>query len=123
MMRGNAHERGAALLNVIVTALLFAAAAYSMLTVSIGNRQRAKQFNENRLRAHYIAEAALVKVYQNLYQNEAGYLGCVPNSTANKVLSVPIDTDGNGIDDTNVSVTVSNCGAGLNHAVTASMIY
>ena len=49
-------EHGIVLGIVIMTAVIFSIAAYAMLMTAMNQRQRAKEFDVDRLRARYAAE-------------------------------------------------------------------
>ena len=100
-------EQGVVLGMVIIAAIVFSIAAYAMLSVAMSHRQRVKEFDVDRLRARYAAEAGLVWAQEQLWANPAFCGGAPPFN--------PI----NGL---NVAVAVSNCG-GPTHQLTASVTY
>ena len=110
MRRARAHtERGIVLGIVIITAVIFSIAAYAMLFVAMSHRQRIKEFDVDRLRARYAAEAGLVWAQEQLWDDPPPpFCGGVPPFS-------PI----NGL---NVTVAVSNCG-GPTHQLRASVTY
>ena len=119
---GPRGERGMALGIVILSAIAFTAAAFAVLMMSWG-RTQASEFQEDRLRARYAAEAGLVRAMQRLW-NEATVPyppGCAAGATGTD--SLPFDTNGDGTDDATVMVTVTNCGPGNQHEVTAKVVY
>ncbi len=106
------RNRGAALVAVIVTALITSIIAFGALLLAMSHAQTS-DVQVDRLRAHYAAEAGLVLAQQKLWANP-GYCGEFWS----------LDTDGvGGVDPTNVSITVTNCGAGNSHRIQAKVIY
>ena len=104
--RVSKNERGVALGMVIVLALIFAVAAFGVMTMSVSRSQTYGR-QTHRLKAQYAAEAGLVWATQRLWSNQA-YCG------------VPDPPPVNGM---NIDVTVTNCGAGRTHALTAKVLY
>jgi len=100
------NERGIALGIVILTAVVFSVAAFAVLTLTLGGTQRSSA-SEQRLRAQYAAEAGLVWAMQRLWANP-NYCGA-PDPPA--------------IGGINVDVTVTNCGAGNTHTISAKAAY
>ena len=122
------QERGFALAAAMATALLCSIAAFAVIFMAMFNA-RQSTFYRDRAQSRYLAEAALVIAMQKL-RNEAttpypsdctgGNVGT--NRTANEF----IDTNGDGttaLPDPQVAVTVTNCGAGRPHAITATVPY
>ena len=101
-------ERGIVLGLVIVTAIIFSIAAYAMLMVAMNQRQRAKEFDVDRLRARYAAEAGLVWAQERLWA-DPNFCGGVPSFS-------PI----NGL---TVTVTVSGPCPNATHQITARVSY
>ena len=128
-------ERGVALGVVIITALIFAIAAFAFLNVVLSQVQRAEG-NLSRLRAAYAAESGLVWATQRLWR-DANYpsagppstcitpgpscITCAPGNQAGDQLSV--DTDGNGSAETTVGIAITNCGANRLHTLSAKVSY
>ena len=86
--------------------MIAAFASLAVLQLAISQTQHAK-FHENRTRSRYAAEAGIVWAQQRLL-NDPTYCG-VPDPPA--------------IDGIAVTVTVTNCGAGNTHAVSARVDY
>ncbi len=101
------NERGAILAIVIMAAVVFAIAAFALLTITLSSRKQARDVHQQRVRAHYAAEAGLVWAMQRLWVNPA-YCGS-PGPPQ--------------IDGMTVTVTVSNCGAGNVHTLQATVSY
>ena len=100
------NERGIALGMVIVLALIFAVAAFGVMTLSV-NRSQTSGRQTHRLKAQYAAEAGLVWATQRLWSSQAN-------------CGVP---DPPPINSMNVDVTVTNCGAGKTHTLLAKVLY
>jgi len=100
------NERGMALGMVIVMALIFAVAAFGVMTLSVSRSQTSGR-QAHRLKAQYAAEAGLVWATQRLWRDQA-YCG-TPDPPA--------------INGMSVDVTVINCGAGHTHALIAKVLY
>ncbi len=119
------NARGAVLGITIMTALICGIAAYAVLQASVSEARHTK-FMRGRTEARYLAEAAIVIAREKLW-NEAA-MPYPPGCTGGAIgttLSTPeaVDTDGDGVGDINVGVTVTNCGPGNHHAITASHTY
>lgn len=99
-------ERGAALGMAVMIAITTAIGAYAMLVASL-NQARQSTGNAARMRARYAAEAGLVWAQQQLFAN-ASYCG---------------DPDPPSVGGFSVNVIVSNCGAGNNHTLNATVSY
>lgn len=114
-------ERGGSLVIVVISAVVFAIAAAAVLALSVASSQSAGN-REGRLRARFAAESALVIAYQKLW-NEAttAYPPGCPAGAAQGATTETVDT-GNGLP-MQVTVTVTNCGAGNEHKVTAKVSY
>ncbi|MBI4322761.1 MAG: hypothetical protein HY596_00620 [Candidatus Omnitrophica bacterium] len=102
----NTNERGVALGMVIVMALIFAVAAFGVMTLSV-SRSQTSGLQAHRLKAQYAAEAGLVWAMQRLWQDQA-YCG---------------EQDPPPINGLTVDVTVTNCGPGNTHTLSAKVLY
>jgi len=112
------HDRGSVLGITIMTALICGIAAYAVLQASI-SEARHSRFTKERIEARYLAEAAIVQAREMLWRNPAT---CLTNA------NVPIDTNGDGLPgspatEPAVQVTITNCGAGNRHTITARADY
>jgi len=121
------NQRGIVLGIVIISSIVFAVAAYAVLAVASSKMQLA-QFDRQRIRMRYAAESGLAIAYQRLFADPNYPPTCVPSNPA--TVTIPVDTDGNGTDDTDVAVTISNCGdangdgiANDDHVVTAKVTF
>ncbi len=128
------NRRGAALAIVVVTALICAIAAYGILILVRGQAGRALAFQQ-RLKARYASEAGLWIAMAKLRNFPSYPESSIPGTTvttpcpsAGGVIAraeEAIDFDGNGpsANDQSVEITVTNCGAGRTHKVTAKVVY
>ncbi len=118
------NDRGAVLGITIMTALICGIAAYAVLFTSVSEARHTK-FMKGRVGARYLSEAAIVYARERLWQNPAF---CLTNQP------VTIDTNGSGVlgdavgvppepDKVVDFVTISNCGAGNQHVITARVDY
>ena len=103
-LRGNEH--GIALGVVLMMALIFGAVAAGALMLS-ASRSQTSGLQAHRLKAQYAAEAGLVFAMQRLWKDPA-YCG---------------NPDPPVLNGLNVDVTVSNCGSGNTHTVSAKVTY
>ena len=119
------HNRGSALGMVIITGVVFAIAAFSVLTMSFSGASHPAGTPQS-FQARYAAEAGLVWAYERLWL-DPNYpaSSCVTGPcTAACTDTIPIDTDGNGpLPATNVNITVTNCGPNNTHQVSARVTY
>lgn len=119
-------ERGLALGVVLIMTILFSVAAYGIVAFTQGGVQRSA-VNVDRLRARYAAEAGLVYASQRLWIDPNYPAACCAPAGgcqgATQTDTRPLDTDGNGTNETNVLITVTNCGANRQHAITARVVY
>ncbi len=99
------NERGAVLGLALFTALIASFASLAVLQLAISQTQHAK-FHHDRTRSRYAAEAGIVYAQQQLLANP-GYCG----------------TGGLDINGISVDVTVTDCGAGKAHTVSAKVVY
>ena len=107
-------QRGMVLGIVVVMAFIAAVASYTILLVA-ASQARQGQFWRQRFRARYAAEAGIVWAMERLWANQA-YCGA-PDPP-------PFDTDGDGVADTTVDVTMSGCGGGAaNRTISAAVTY
>ena len=108
MHRGCAkNERGIVLGMAIIAAIIFSIAAFAMLMMAMNQRRRIKEFDVDRLRARYAAEAGLVWAQERLWVD--------PNFCGG-----PLPTKVNDLD---VTVTVSPPCPGATHQIKASVTY
>jgi len=118
------NQRGIALGVVILSALVFSAAAFGMMTMSMGRVQSSNQ-DAKRLRAQYAAEAGLVRAMERVRANIAGGPvyppGCPAGGTGTE--DMYLDTDDNGSSETKVTITVTNCGTGASQQLSAKVSY
>ena len=101
-------EHGIVLGIVIMTAVIFSIAAYAMLMTAMNQRQRAKEFDVDRLRARYAAEAGLVWAQERLWADPTFCVGSPPFNPINGLT---------------VTVTVSGPCPGPTHKITARVTY
>lgn len=81
------HERGLALGIIILSSVMFSAAAVAVLNFAVSNSQHADQ-QEGRLQDRYAAEAALVWAMQKLWANPSECFAANPDFS--------LDPDGGG---------------------------
>ena len=128
-----AREEGFALTAAMVTALLCSIAAFTVLFMAISGARRSGFFR-GRTTGRYLAEAGLVIAREKLMADPNYCPGgpCTPGGPC--IGTEPVDTNNgagggfaNGVtsdsDDALVTITVTNCGAGNNHVVSATMSY
>ncbi|MBI3083693.1 MAG: hypothetical protein HYY90_04960 [Candidatus Omnitrophica bacterium] len=89
----------------VMIAITTAIGAYALLVASL-NQARQSTGNAARMRARYAAEAGLVWAQQQLLANESTFCG-----------------GNHGVGGLTVSVTVTNCGAGNTHTLSATVSY
>ena len=108
-------QRGLAMLGMVMAIALTASiAAYATLLVAT-SQARIATVTTVRSQSRYLAEAGLVIATQKLIANPA-YCGGTER----------VDTDGDGVvnaSDPSVVVTVTSCGAGNTHQITAAVNY
>lgn len=120
-------QRGAVLGIAVLSAVVGSFAAYALLMLALVRARQAQFSIAGRPKARYLAEAALVVARAKLWGEDVipypdPTSSCmVPGSDA--VATEDIDTDGDGLGDTQVDVTVTNCGAPGPHTVTARVVY
>lgn len=115
-MRGNAH--GVAMGLVLVSALVFAIAAFGAMTMAMSRLQQEQFLGEDRMRASYAAEAGLVWAMQRLWESPTECFGASPDFS--------IDTDGSGpLPPMGVDITATPCpGPGvINSKLSAKVVY
>ena len=105
------NERGGLFGFALIMALVFSISAYSVLFVASSQARQGGALGA-RSRARYAAEAGIIIAKESLWSNP-GY--CTGNPT--------IDTNGDGVDDTVVNVSVIPCGAGIAHEIRAQVVY
>lgn len=110
-------EQGFALMMVLITAVIFAVAAFAALTIAVSGTQQMTVISDDHLRARYSAEAGLVWAMQKLWVNPAECFGGSPNFT--------IDTDGAGpLPGTGIDITATPCpGPGVSGTLSAKVTY
>lgn len=105
-------NRGAILVFVMGTALVCAIAAFTVLLMAVSNARHARSTRE-RVKARYLAEAGQVYARERLW-TEPAYCPGAP---------VTLDTDGDGVADTPVAITITNCGPNLRHQIITSVTF
>ena len=108
------HRRGIALVVVLLTAVVFSIAAFGVLTVAVSRARQIDYLGEDRIRYRAAAEAGLVWAMQRLWVTP-GWCGAPPFP--------PLDTDGDGIPETVVSITVAPCGPNVQHTLDAKVTW
>ena len=99
------NERGVAgLITAVVTALIFALAAFAVLVMALASAQQNNPLDPARLRARYAAEAGLVWATSQLW-NDPGW----DSPTKGKSWSIQVDTNADGKADTQVDLTMPKC--------------
>ena len=98
-------ERGVALGMVILIAVVFSIAAFTVLIVVL-SQARVAAFYKKRVKAQYVAEAGAVWAMQQLWVNPAF---CGPGSVT--------------LNGQTATVTVSNCGVGNTQTVKSKVTY
>ena len=112
-----AHQRGIALVIVLVSSLVFSIAAFGVLTMAVSRVQQINYLSEDRIRARFAAEAGIVWATQRLWVTPGWPPGCIPG-TDQAAPVWTIDTDGAGpLAPTDVNVMVRNCGPNLVHTL------
>ena len=118
------NERGIALGVVILSALVFSAAAFAMMTMSMG-RVQSSDTDAKRLRSQYAAEAGMVMAMERVRADMMGAAtyppGCPVGGTG--TVDMNLDTDDNGSAETKVTITVTNCGTGVDQKISAKVSY
>lgn len=107
-------RRGAVFPMVIAMALALSVVAFGLLFMAL-TYARQGRFSKERIKARYAAEAALVWTMDFLWRNPT-YCGGLQ----------PFDTDGDGLQETNIDIAVRPCGPGNEtrpHRVTATAMY
>ncbi len=100
------NERGIALGIVILTAVVFAVAAFAVLTMALSRMQVSSTVGARRLKATYAAEAGLVWAMQQLWENPTTW-----SAAGGTVLPFDIDGDGTISPGEGVTVIMPACGA------------
>ena len=117
------NERGVALGMVIVMALIFAVAAFGVMTLSVSRNQTSSR-QAYRLRAQYAAEAGLVQATQRLWRDPTyPAASCIDGTCPACSPAGSSLTDTATVAGTSVAITVTNCGAGNVHALVAKVLY
>ncbi len=116
-------SRGGALIAVIVTALIASVAAFAALMMAMSQSQSAK-LQQDRLVARYAAEAGLVWAQQQLWDEQAFWSNpahpCTdPGTEGTNVVLTNQPLPGIGP----VNITITNCGVGRPHKITAKVSY
>ena len=106
------HQRGMILGLVIVTAFIAAVAAYTILVVA-ASQARQGRFWRERFRSRYAAEAGVVWAMERLWADPT-YCG-TPDPP-------PFDTNGDGVPDATVDVSVTGCG-GASRTLSAVVVF
>ena len=97
-------ETGLALGMVLASTVVFAIAAYGVMTMAVSRFQQDRFLGADRIRAQQAAEAGLVWAMQKLWVNPAE---CFTGAT-----DFPIDTDGVGGPDATVDIIRTNLAGG-----------
>ncbi len=106
-------DRGAVVLTFAIgTAFVCAIAAFTVLIMAVSNARHARSTRE-RVKARYLAEAAQVYAREQLWMNPA-YCPGAP---------VMLDTNGDGLTDTPVTITVTACGANNKHQIVTNVTF
>ena len=127
-------QRGAILAIVIITALLASLAAYAILIIARGAAARSNAIS-GKIRADYLAESGLVIATAKLraqpdYPKTPALAGTTiltecsspgVDAKASEVVNT-VNAQGNSVP-VSVDITVSNCGAGRQHKLTAKVQY
>jgi len=109
------NERGIALGVVILSAIMFSAAAVAVLQMSM-NSSQTSDFHEQRLRARYAAEAGLVWAMQKLWADPSE---CFPGSP-----DFTLDSDDNpATPDEKVDISVDGPCPAANLTLKAKVVY
>ena len=96
------NERGmAGLITAVVTALIFALAAFAVLVMALARAQQNNPLDPTRLRARYAAEAGIVWATSQLWND--------PRWDASGKGFVKVDTDADGTAETKVNLTMPAC--------------
>jgi hypothetical protein len=117
-------NRGIALGVVLLMAIVFTIAAVGLLALALSAGKRNRVVFGDRLEARYAAEAGIVFAMQQLWFNQnypdANCGPGLPNRGKTMTdASLNIDVDGDGTAETPVMITVTNCGIGLPHQISA----
>lgn len=99
-------ERGLILGILMIMSFVLSTAAFAMLSVGVGRANTSGRVKD-RAQARYAAEAGLVWAMQRLWASP-GYCG---------------ELDPPALGGLTVDVTVTNCGAGLDHQLSAKVVY
>jgi hypothetical protein len=94
-------ERGVVLGIILITAVIFGIAAFGLLSFAVNQAGQANFVGEDRIRARYTAESALVWAMQELWANPAD---CAFGPYI-------FDTNDDGTNDTTATVTAAPCPA------------
>ena len=104
------NERGIALGIVILTSVVFAVAAFAVLTMALSRMQVSRATGASRLRSTYAAEAGLVWAMQQLWADSTWGSGAGSIDH-----TVPYDMNGDGTiaagEGIGVDVIIASCGA------------
>ena len=100
------NERGALLGLAMIIAVIGAFTSYAVLQITIDQALHAK-FHHDRTQARYAAEVGIVWAQQRLLYDET-YCGAIGPPLINGMA---------------VDVTVTNCGIGNQHTISATVIY
>jgi hypothetical protein len=98
------NERGFALGVVLMSSIIFAIAAFGVLTLALSRTQQASFLGESSIRARYAAEMGLVKAMQKLWVDpDECFVASSPDYT--------IDTynDADASNDTNIDIKRTPC--------------
>lgn len=118
-------RRGFSLIAVVILAIISAIAVYTILFIAMAHARFAKAQRQT-AQARYPTEAGLVVAMQKL-RNEAAVpypASCTGgNVGTTQITTELVDTNGDSIGDKPVQITVTNCGVGNRHLVSARMTF
>lgn len=103
-------DRGAILAITMMMALVASIVSYGVLQLAV-SQGRQGRFFRSQTTARYLAEAGMVLAQERL-RADPNYCPTAPEL---------LDTTGDGVGDTPVTITVTNCGAGNTHEIRVSV--
>ena len=103
-------DRGMILAVTLMMALLASIVSYGVLQLAV-SQGRQGRFFRSQTAARYLAEAGMVLAQERLRVNPS-YCPSTPEL---------VDTTGDGVGDTPVRITVTNCGPGNTHEIRVSV--
>lgn len=114
------QQRGAALVAVIATALIASVAVFGALMLAMSHSKSAK-LHQDRLVAQYAAEAGVVWAQQQLWDEQAFWSDPAHPCPVEGGALVLMDQPLQGVRP--VTITITNCGVGNPHNITAQVSY